>query len=167
MDNEKLRNKKVKVKNLVSQRVLLSVPELRLRRVWEKKGAVMTIPFEQLEEAMYSPGVENLFAEGILGLDDMEIKIALGLEPEDAVAPVNIITLSDAEMQRYLTAMPVFEFKEKIKELPYQQIMELANYAIAHEIANFEKAEVLKQFIDIDIMSAIKLNRDDKAVQEG
>ena len=167
MDNEKLRNKKVKVKNLVSQRVLLSVPELRLRRVWEKKGAVMTIPFEQLEEAMYSPGVENLFTEGILGIDDMEIKIALGLEPEDAVAPVNIITLSDAEMQRYLTAMPVFEFKEKIKELPYQQIMELANYAIAHEIANFEKAEVLKQFIDIDIMSAIKLNRDDKAVQEG
>ena len=167
MDNAKLRNKKVKVKNLVSQRVLLSVPELRLRRVWEKKGAVMTIPFEQLEEAMYSPGVENLFTEGILGIDDMEIKIALGLEPEDAVAPVNIITLSDAEMQRYLTAMPVFEFKEKIKELPYQQIMELANYAITHEIANFEKAEILKQFIDIDIMSAIKLNRDDKAVQEG
>lgn len=167
MDNEKLRNKKVKVKNLVSQRVLLSVPDLRLRRVWEKKGAVMTIPFEQLEEAMYSPGVENLFTEGILGIDDMEIKIALGLEPEDAVAPVNIITLSDAEMQRYLTAMPVFEFKEKIKELPYQQIMELANYAIAHEIANFEKAEILKQFINIDIMSAIKLNRDDMAVQEG
>ena len=167
MDIEKLRNKKVKIKNLVSQRVLLSVPELRLRRVWEKKGAVMTIPFDQLEEAIYSPGVENLFTEGILGIDDMEVKIALGLEPEDAVAPVNIITLSDAEMQRYLTVMPAFEFKEKVRELPYQQVMELANYAIAHEIANFEKAEILKQLINIDIMSAIKLNRDDMAVQEG
>ena len=31
---------KVKVKSLISSRVLLSVPDLRLRRVWEKKGAV-------------------------------------------------------------------------------------------------------------------------------
>lgn len=159
-------DKKVKVKNLVSQRVVLSLPELRLRRVWEKKGAVMLIPYEQLEEAMYSPGVENMFKEGILGIDDMETKIALGLEEEGATEPTNIIILSDQELKRYLTVMPAFEFKEKVKDLPRQQVMELVNYAIANEIANFEKSEILKQYTGIDVISAIKLNRDDKAVQE-
>lgn len=159
-------DKKVKVKSLVSQRVVLSLPELRLRRVWEKKGAVVLIPYEQLEEAMYSPGVENMFKEGILGIDDMEIKIALGLEEEGATEPTNIIILSDQELKRYLTVMPAFEFKEKVKDLPRQQIMELANYAITNEIANFEKSEILKQYTGIDVISAIKLNRDDKAIQE-
>ena len=100
-------DKKVKVVSLVSQRVVLSVPDIRLRRVWERKGAVATIPFDQLEEAMYSPGVERLFTNGILGIDDMEVKIALGLEPEDAKQPVNIITLTDDQRKRYLTVMPI------------------------------------------------------------
>ena len=110
-------NKKVKVVSLVSQRVVLTVPDIRLRRVWERKGATMVIPFEQLEEAMYSPGVENLFRNGILGIDDMEVKIALGLEPEDAEEPVNIITLNDQQRKRYLTVMPLPEFKENMKKL--------------------------------------------------
>ena len=136
-------NKKVKVVSLVSQRVVLTVPDIRLRRVWERKGATMVIPFEQLEEAMYSPGVENMFRNGILGIDDMEVKIALGLEPEDAKEPVNII--------------------QKVKELPIEQINELAAYAIANEIMDYDKSEIIQQYVDVDIMKAIKLNRDDQA----
>ena len=159
-------DKKVKVVSLVSQRVVLTVPDLRLRRVWERKGAVAVIPFEQLEEAMYSPGVENLFKNGILGIDDMETKIALGLEPEGAKAPINIITLNDEQRKRYLTAMPLHEFKEEIKKLPIEQINELAAYAIEHEILDFDKSEIIKKYVDVDIMRAVKLNRDDQATQE-
>jgi hypothetical protein len=159
-------DKKVKVVSLVSQRVVLTVPDLRLRRVWERKGAVAVIPFEQLEEAMYSPGVENLFKNGILGIDDMETKIALGLEPEGAKAPTNIITLNDEQRERYLTVMPLHEFKEEIKKLPIEQINELATYAIEHEILNFDKSEIIKKYVDVDVMRAVKLNRDDQATQE-
>ena len=159
-------DKKVKVVSLVSQRVVLTVPDLRLRRVWERKGAVAVIPFEQLEEAMYSPGVENLFRNGVLGIDDMETKIALGLEPEGAKAPVNIITLNDEQRKRYLTVMPLHEFKEEIKKLPIEQINELAAYAIEHEILDFDKSEIIKKYVDVDIMRAVKLNRDDQATQE-
>lgn len=159
-------DKKVKVVSLVSQRVVLTVPDLRLRRVWERKGAVAVIPFEQLEEAMYSPGVENLFKNGILGIEDMETKIALGLEPEGAKAPVNIITLNDEQRKRYLTVMPLHEFKEEIKKLPIEQINELAAYAIEHEILDFDKSEIIKKYVDVDIMRAVKLNRDDQATQE-
>lgn len=157
---------KVKVVNLVSSRVILTVPELRLKRVWEKKGAVKTIPFEQLEEAIYEPGVEALFTDGILGIDDMDVKKKLGLEPEDATAPVNIITLDDEQRKRYLTVLPMYEFREKLKELPREQIIELANYAIDNEIVNFEKSELIRKVVGIDILSVIKLNRDDKAAQE-
>ena len=159
---------KVKVKSLISSHVLLSVPELRLRREWEKKGAVKTIPFDQLEEAMYSPGVEALFTEGALGIDDMEVKIALGLEPPEAKEPVNIIILTDAQRERYLKNMPMVDFRQKVKELPQEQLIELAEYAIAHQIVDFDKSELLLKLTDIDIMGAIKLNRDnDEPVKEG
>lgn len=159
---------KVKVKSLISSHVLLSVPELRLRREWEKKGAVKTIPFDQLEEAMYSPGVEALFTEGALGIDDMEVKIALGLEPPEAKEPVNIIILTDAQRERYLKNMPMVEFRQKVKELPQEQLVELAEYAIAHQIVDFDKSELLLKLTDIDIMSAIKLNRDnEEPMKEG
>jgi hypothetical protein len=153
---------KVKVKSLVSSRVILSVPDIRLKRVWERKGATMVIPFEQLEEAMYSPGVENMFRNGILGIDDMEVKIALGLEPEDAKEPVNIITLNDDQRKRYLKVMPVAEFRQKVKELPIEQINELAAYAIANEIMDYDKSEVIKKLSGTDIIGIIQLNKADK-----
>lgn len=169
---------KVKVRNLTSNRVILSAPELRLRRVWEKKNAVNIIPFEQLEEAIYMPGVESLFSNGTLGIMDkdnndtnhptmaMDIKKALGLEPDDAYKPQNIIILTDEQRQRYLTVMPIFEFREKIKELPSDQIMELAHYAIEHKIMDFDKSDVIKGYTGVDVISAIKLNRDAEMVEK-
>ncbi len=157
---------KVRIKSLVSNRVFISIPEIRLSRVWEKKGTVKTIPFEQLEEAIYNPGVEAMFRDGILGIEDMDVKIKLGLEPEGATEPVNIIMLDDPQIKRYLTVLPIHEFREKIKELSHDQIVEIASYAIANEIANFEKSEIIKALTGIDIIKAIQLNRDDLAAQK-
>lgn len=152
---------KVKVVNLISSRVNINIPDVRLSRVWERKGAVRVIPFEQLEEAMYNPGVEALFREGILGIDDLEVKKALGLEPDDATEPVNIIVLNDNQRKRYLTVMPTGEFKAKIKELPIEQVRELAQYAIDNEIVAFDKAEIIKEMIGTDIIGSIQLNKAD------
>ena len=152
---------KVKVVNLISSRVNINIPDIRLNRVWERKGAVKVIPFDQLEEAMYNPGVEALFREGILGIEDLEIKKALGLEPDDATEPVNIIVLNDNQRKRYLTVMPTSEFKAKVKELPIEQVRELAKYAIDNEIAAFDKAEIIKTMIGTDIIGTIQLNKAD------
>ena len=159
---------KVKVKSLVSSRILLSVPDVRLRREWERKGAVKTIPFEQLSEAIYDPGVEALFREGALGIDDMEVKIALGLEAEGTKVPTEIITLDDAQRERYLKNMPMADFRQEVKKLPKEQLIELANYAIEKEIIDYDKSELLLKLTQIDIMGAIKLNKDDReVVKEG
>ena len=152
---------KVKVVNLISSRVNINIPDIRLNRIWERKGAVKVIPFDQLEEAMYNPGVEALFREGILGIEDLEIKKALGLEPDDATEPVNIIVLNDTQRKRYLTVMPTSEFKVKVKELPIEQVRELAKYAIDNEIAAFDKAEIIKKMIGTDIIGTIQLNKAD------
>ena len=153
---------KVKVVNLISSRVNINIPDVRLNRIWEKKGAVKVVPFEQLQEAIYNPGVEALFTEGILGIEDLETKKKLGLEPEDTEEPVNIIVLNDAQRKRYLTVMPLAEFKTEIKKLPLKQVRELAQYAIENEIANFDKAEIIKKMIGTDIISSIQLNKADK-----
>ena len=153
---------KVKVVNLVSSRVSINVPDVRLNRVWEKKGAIKTIPFEQLEEAMYDPGVERMFKDGILGIEDIKVKQKLGLEPEDVTEPVNIIILNDQQRRRYLTVMPLAEFKAQIQELPIEQVKELAQFAIQNELIDFEKDEILKKMVNVDVVRSIELNRADK-----
>ena len=153
---------KVKVVNLISSRVNIDIPELQLRRIWEKKGAVKVIPLSQLEEAIYSPGVEALFTEGVLGIDDLEVKKRLGLEPEDADEPVNIIVLNDTQRKRYLTVMPLNEFKTNIKELPIEQIRELAQYAITNELVDFDKSEIIKKIVGTDIIGTIQMNKANK-----
>lgn len=153
---------KVKVKNLVSSIVSINIPELKLSRVWEKKGAVKTIPFDQLEEAMYDPGVEALFKNGVLGIDDMDTKKKLDLEPEDATEPVNIIILNDQQRKRYLTVMPLADFKAQIQELPIEQVRELAQFAIDNELIDFDKDEIIKKIVNVDIIKTIELNKADK-----
>ena len=157
---------KVKVVNLISSRVNINIPDIRLHRVWEKKGAVKTVPFDQLQEAIYNSGVEALFTEGILGIEDLEIKKKLGLEPEEAIEPVNIIVLDEAQRKRYLTVMPLNEFKAKIKELPLEQIRELARFAISNELIDFEKAEIIKKMTGTDIIGTIQMNRADQETKE-
>lgn len=153
---------KVKVVNLISSRVNIDLPDLRLNRIWERKGAVKTIPFEQLQEALYHPGVEALFVNGALGIEDLDTKKKLGLEPEDVEEPVNIIILDDAQRKRYLKVMPLHEFKVKIKELPMEQVKELAQFAIANEIVDFDKAEIIEKITGTDIIGTIQMNKADK-----
>ena len=158
---------KVKVVNLVSSRVNINIPELTLRRVWERKGSVKTIPFSQLEEAMYNPGVEALFTQGILGIESMEVKRALGLEPEDAEAPVNIIVLNEAQMKRYLTVMPFRDFKENLEKVSQEQLMLLVQYAIDNKImADIEKVNYLREKTSISILKAIEENQRDAVKKE-
>lgn len=153
---------KIKVVNLISSRVSVDVPDIKLKRVWERKGAVKTIPFDQLEEAMYDPGVEALFQEGVLGIDDLKVKQKLGLEPEGAAEPVNIIILNDQQRKRYLTVMPLGEFKTKIQELPIEQVRELAQFAIENELVDFDKDSIIKEMVNVDIIKSIELNKADQ-----
>lgn len=155
-----MENKQVTITNTIKSRVGINLPDLRLKRVWEKKGVKRTIDFETLQQAIYNPGVEYLFNEGILYIDDMEIKIALGLEKEGEKP--SIVVLTDAELNRFLTVMPIFDFKEKVKLLKREQIQLLVDFAIENELTDYEKCEFLKKLTEVDIIRAVQLNRDNK-----
>lgn len=152
-------NKKVKVTALVDGTIGITDPDLRFRRDWNQKGATRLIDFDVLEELIYNPGVEYMFKEGILGIDDMEVKVALGLEPEGAVEPQNIIVFDDNMKKRLLAFMPFVEFKENVDKAPREQVFALVDYAIDNELVDMDKCNYLQEKTQIDILSAIQLRR--------
>lgn len=160
-----MENKQVVLTSTIDGYVGINVPDLHLKRLWERKGAKKTIPLDVLREAFYDPSVEYLLRQGILYIDDLDAKIELGLEDESAREPsatLNIQILKDEDILRLLTVVPIYDFKEKIKTLNKEQIQAIANYAIKNELTNFEKSEVLKEYLGIDIIKTVQLNQLDK-----
>lgn len=159
-----MENRKVMVKSESTGRLSINLPELQLKRIWEKKGTIRPISFEDLQQALYVPGVEYMFKEGMLSIESMQDKIDLGLEPEGTKedSPVNIIILNDSQKKRYLTVLPISEFKQELEKLPYEQINSLVDYAIEKELMDMDKCDILKEKTGIDIIRAIQLNRQAK-----
>ena len=152
-----MENKRVTIKSNCSHPIILNIASLGLRREWEKKGAIKVIDFDVLQQALYISSVEKTFREGKLIIDDMDIKVALGLEEEGATEP-SIIVLTDTQKTRYLTTAPMFELKELCAKLSKDQIMELAYYAIEKEFGDFERCDYLKKLTGIDVLIAIRNN---------
>lgn len=142
--------------------ISVNIPDLRFKREWPNKGSSIPIERETLEEMMYDSGFKYMIDTGMLYIEDLEVKKELGLEPEDATEPVNIIVLSDNDMKRMMTAMPQFEFDAKLKTLNYEQMLSLADFAIKNELGDFGKCDAIKKACGKDILTAIKLNREDK-----
>lgn len=155
---------KVVVKSAVNARVSINRPEHRFKGEWNRKGSKVLIERDKLEDLMFEPGIEYMFNNGILYIDDMEVKKQLGIEPEDAKEPVNVIVLDEKQMDRQLKLVPTHEFKTMVSKLSKEQRLELAQYAINNEILpSLEKCDFIKEAIGIDIMSAINLNRQNRA----
>lgn len=142
--------------------ISVNISDLRFKREWPNKGASVLIEKEILEEMMYDSGFKYMIDTGMLYIEDLEVKKELGLEPEDTTEPVNIIVLSDNDMKRMMTAMPQFEFDAKLKTLNYEQMLALADFAIKNELGDFGKCDAIKKACGKDILTAIKLNREDK-----
>ena len=158
--------KKVKVINMSNGRVVVNSPELKFRRVWERKGAVVTIDFSILEELKYNIGFERLLQNGMLYIEDMDTKKELGLEPMEADEPVNIIVLSDEQKEEVLTG-DLNDLKEILSKLSKDQKTDLTQFAIAKEITDFRVNDILKRETGIDVLNAIRINRDlEEAVKQ-
>ena len=73
------------VVSTVNGNVGFSIPELRFKRIWQKKKARFPVPKDVLREAIFNPGVSYLFEKGILYIEDLDFKKEIGLEPYDSV----------------------------------------------------------------------------------
>lgn len=152
----------VNVISTVNGTVGIYLPDLRFRKDWTRKGQRQKIDKELLQDIMYDPGSEYMFRTGMLYIEDMEVKKEIGLEPEEATEPTNVIILDDAQLKRYLTVMPMLDFKENVKKLPIEQVKNLVDYAVQTENISFDKAELLEEITGLNAMKMIQLNRKNK-----
>lgn len=152
----------INVINKVNHQVGVVVPELNFRRDWMGKEQKIAIDENLLKELMFDPGFHNMVMQGILYIEEMDVKKELGIEPLDAEEPVNVIVLTDAEREKYLTVYTLKNFKDKVSKLNQTQLNELADYAISKKIVDVEKCKVIKQLCGRDILQAIRLGEQDK-----
>lgn len=151
---------KVEIISTVNHAVSVNVPDLRFSRTWSGAGVKVSVEKELLEELMYDIGFRNMVEMGILYIKDLKVKKELGLEPEDAVEPENIILLSKEEKERLLTGISIPLFKIKIAKLSKEQLFQLCDYAIELKTIDLEKAKLLKEACGRDILKAISLQQD-------
>lgn len=153
---------KINVKSLAIGEVSVFQPSIPFKASWPSKGSTRQIDEEVLEQLMYIPGFEYMINNGILYIEDMDAKKKLGIEPEDATAPVNVIVLTDADKRKYMVNYDFNKFKEQVKKLGYEQVRDLAEFAIQNKLADFEKSEFIKEICGKDIIQAIRLSSKNK-----
>ena len=74
----------INVINKVNHPVGVVVPELNFRRDWMGKEQKIAIDENLLKELMFDPGFHNMVMQGILYIEEMDVKKELGIEPFDA-----------------------------------------------------------------------------------
>lgn len=152
---------KIKVKNTANNAIVVNLPTYHFRARWDNKGSIVQVEEDILEAMMYDTGCRYYLENGILYIDDMEIKKKLGLEPDDATTPQNIVLLTEEQIVRFMTVMPLNEFKNKIKRLSQAQCRTLVDYVINSEVAlDFDKTEVIKERTGIDVIERRKHKRE-------
>lgn len=153
----------VNIKSTVKALVSINVPTLNLRRSWPKKGAIQKIPFDVLEQAYFEPGVEYLFKTGVLYIEDMEVKRALGLEDPEAEVPTAIIDLTEDYMKKLLIATPLKDFREEVEKLSHEQIKELVQFAVEIGVTDYHRCKLLQEKTGFDVMKAAIARKEEEA----
>lgn len=155
---------KVKVISMTNGLVSVKVPTASFHREWLNRGAAVMIEKDKLEELMYDTGFKYMIDTGILYIEDLETKKELGIEPEDATEPVNVIVLSEEDKTRLMTTMTLKEFKAKVETLTKEQLDILIDFAVENHYADFDKAKILQKLTGRDIIQTIRLSDQNKEV---
>jgi hypothetical protein len=152
-------NERVMVTSMVSGRIGLVIPRMHVNKVFPKKGTKLPIEKDVLREAIYEPGVEYMFKEGLLYIEDMDFKIELGLEAEGTTKPENIIPIDEKYLTRVLKNMPIAEMKMAITKMNDNQKRELVDFASEQNDISFDRMDVIKKLTGIDVIKIIEFKR--------
>jgi hypothetical protein len=149
-------NDKVMVTSMVGGTISAASLE---HRVWNKKGQKLPVSKDVLREAIYEPGIEYMFKKGILYIDDMEMKIELGLEAPGTTAPTEVLPVDDKYLNRVLKLMPISEMKAAIDKMSIVQKQELVDYASKQNDIQLDRLAIVSDKCNVDILKTIELNR--------
>lgn len=148
-------NNMIMVKSASNCTIVVNVPDIPLRREWQKKGAQFPIERKALLQAYYDPSVEYLFKQGLLTTNDVEFLKEVGLIEDDGTA--NVTPLTDAMLLRLIKTMPAAEVKKELTKLTRAQLDELADYAIEHYTdLQMDRIDLLSKATGKNIMKAVE-----------
>lgn len=149
-------DKRVKITSKIKGIVIIADPNIPFRREWSKKGQVQSIPMDILQDLIYQEGVNELFSQGVLYIDDQEDRIELGLETAGIVPNVQMYT--ENQMLGALVGTPA-DIEKMIKKLPKAQVEEFIELAVDKEITDMAKVDVIKKLTGRDIIKLVQYNR--------
>ncbi|MBQ4122234.1 hypothetical protein IJD44_00695 [bacterium] len=149
---------KVYIVSTVRGTIGVNVPQLNFKRTWNKKGMKIPVEREKLDEMQFDPGFEYMLRQGILYIEDMQVKKDLGLEPEDAKEPTNILIFNEKTMEDIMN-QPLWRFKELIGKYSVDQCKNLADYVLEKKKFDYEKCSVIKEITGIDVMKTYEFNK--------
>jgi hypothetical protein len=149
-------NDKVMVTSMVGGTISAASLE---HRVWNKKRQKLPVSKDVLREAIYEPGIEYMFKKGILYIDDMEMKIELGLEAPGTTTPTEVLPVDDKYLNRVLKLMPISEMKAAIDKMSIVQKQELVDYASKQNDIQLDRLAIVSDKCNVDILKTIELNR--------
>ena len=151
------------VKSASDCTLVISIPELNLRKVWNKRGMRLPINESILMQACYYLSVETLIREGDLIIEDKEFLVNAGFMSAEEIE--DLVELTDAYMARLIKAMPLAEVKKSVAKLSKSQIDEVVEYAIEHYTdLSMDRIDLFSQISGKNLMKAIA---NYKAAQEG
>ena len=145
------------VTNTTNHSVLIQLPESKFRRTWQKESSIK-VDLEILREAIYDTGFKAFIDEGVLFIEEKEIRVELGLEEEDSEKPF-ITILKPAQMTRLIKAASIEEFKTILGEITKEQALSLVDMAIKEKSISMDKLVALKDKTGIDVVKAIDIER--------
>ena len=154
-------DEKVLVTSMVKHSVGIMLPQngYMVEKRWAQKGAKLLIDKESLREGIYLPGVEYMFKNGLLYIDDMEFKIELGLEEPEAKVPTNIVPVDEKYLERVMKRMPLAEMRQALKKMSADQLEELIAYASSQNDIQLDRISAIKEATGTDLFKVIDLKR--------
>ena len=148
--------KKIPVINYADSAVSYFLEDRRIRRLWTVKGQKILIDAEEIREALYEPGIRNLFTEGYLGMEnaidreyvELDVPQVVSYAPFNDIAANKLMALNDIE-----------ELKTKIKKLAPNGRDTLIRKAVESDNINYNVVNAIKEVTNIDVMKIKENNK--------
>lgn len=158
-----MENRMVRIRSTISGKMVINAPEYRVHVVLPQKNSVQQIPFETLRDILPLSGVDYMFRQGLVYIDNMQDKIDLGLEEPETKEPTNIIVYNDEDIKRLLKTATYEEFQNAIKKVSIDQRKEIAKFAINNQLmTDISKNDFLTATCGINVLSNIIRERDNQ-----
>lgn len=149
----------VTIISTVDRTVVVNRPEYGIRRQWVARGQAQQIPFDIVNNLMFTVGFANLVMQGILDIPSMQDKIDLGIEDPGTKVPTRVIVLNDSQKLTLMKVRTYDEFVKELAKMPMSQAHALVDYAVANELIDSKKVAYLKELTGRDVVQIIARNR--------